>query len=228
MRRKEILFPELSYANADHTRLKRWFIRSVEGLSGRDRYAALYDIWRRDIAPTGERIFGRMLELIDVSVRDAGPMAAGRPARHAAGDRRQPSVRHRRRHRVLSLAEQLGRPFRVMINAELLKIEEMKPYSLPIDFPGDQGSAEEQSRRPPRGGAAAEGRRHHRDLPGRRRRHRAEGLRQGAGSAVEDVSGAPRAGSQGVGHPDPFLRPERPAVPPRQRADEHGRATRTG
>ena len=50
MRRKEILFPELSYANADHTRLKRWFIRSVEGLSGRDRYARLYDIWRREIA----------------------------------------------------------------------------------------------------------------------------------------------------------------------------------
>ena len=35
---------------------------------------------------------------------------------------------------VLSLAEQLGRPFRVMIHAELLKIDEMKPYSLPIDF----------------------------------------------------------------------------------------------
>ena len=45
VRRKEILFPELSYANADHTRLKRWFIRSVEGLSGRDRYArALRDL----------------------------------------------------------------------------------------------------------------------------------------------------------------------------------------
>ena len=35
---------------------------------------------------------------------------------------------------VLSMAERLGRPFRVMINAELLKIDEMKPYSLPIDF----------------------------------------------------------------------------------------------
>ena len=35
---------------------------------------------------------------------------------------------------MLALAEQLGRPFRVMINAELLKIPEMAPYSLPIDF----------------------------------------------------------------------------------------------
>jgi putative hemolysin len=134
MRRKEILFPELSYANADHTRLKRWFIRSVEGLSGRDRYARLYDIWRREIAPTGNRVFGRMLELIGVTVRsqDQWPPAnlpdtplvivANHP--FGIGDGIA----------VLSMAEQLGRPFRVMINAELLKIDEMKPYSLPIDF----------------------------------------------------------------------------------------------
>lgn len=134
MRRKEVLFPELSYANADHTRLKRWFIRSVEGLAGRDRYARLYQIWRSEIAPTGDRIFGRMLDLIDVSVRMQGEwppaalpegpvvMVANHP--FGIGDGIA----------ILSLAEQLGRPFRVMINAELLKIEEMKAYSLPIDF----------------------------------------------------------------------------------------------
>jgi putative hemolysin len=134
VRRKEVLFPELSYANADHTRLKRWFIRSVEGLSGRDRYARLYETWRRDIAPTGHRIFGRMLDLIDVSVRsqDQWPPAnlpetplvivANHP--FGIGDGIA----------VLSMAEQLGRPFRVMIHADLLKIDEVKPYSLPIDF----------------------------------------------------------------------------------------------
>lgn len=134
MRRKEILFPELSYANPDHTRLKRWFIRSVEGLSGRDRYARLYDIWRRDIAPTGDRIFGRMLDLIDVTVRmqdswppvdlPDGPIVIIANHPFGIGDGIA----------ILSLAEQLGRPFRVMINSELLKIEEMKPYSLSIDF----------------------------------------------------------------------------------------------
>ena len=35
---------------------------------------------------------------------------------------------------ILSLAEQLGRPFRVMINSELLKVPEIAPYSLPVDF----------------------------------------------------------------------------------------------
>jgi putative hemolysin len=134
MRRKEILFPELSYANPDHTRLKRWFIRSVEGLSGRDRYARLYDIWRNEIAPTGEHIFGRMLEIIDVSLDVEGfwppidlpdgplVMVANHP--FGIGDGIA----------ILSMAEQLGRPFRVMINAELLKIPEVRAYSLPIDF----------------------------------------------------------------------------------------------
>jgi putative hemolysin len=134
MRRKEILFPELSYANPEHTRLKRWFIRSVEGLSGRDRYARLYDIWRSEIAPTGERVFGRMLEIIDVSLNVEGSwpppdlpdgplvMVANHP--FGIGDGIA----------ILSMAEQLGRPFRVMINAELLKIPEVKAYSLPIDF----------------------------------------------------------------------------------------------
>jgi len=35
---------------------------------------------------------------------------------------------------VLALAEQLGRPFRVLINNELLKVPEMAPYSLPVSF----------------------------------------------------------------------------------------------
>ena len=35
---------------------------------------------------------------------------------------------------VLSLAEQLGRPFKILINDQLLKVPEMRPYSLPISF----------------------------------------------------------------------------------------------
>nr|WP_280115474.1 lysophospholipid acyltransferase family protein [Roseibium hamelinense] len=35
---------------------------------------------------------------------------------------------------ILSLAEQLGRPFRIMINNELLKVPEVRPFSLPVDF----------------------------------------------------------------------------------------------
>ncbi|MDG4874350.1 lysophospholipid acyltransferase family protein [Mesorhizobium sp. WSM4935] len=131
---RERRFPELSYANSHQPVLTRWFIHSVEGLSGRDRFAVLYDFWRRQVVPTGDRVFSRMLELIDVKVRNAvqWPPAAlpDTPlvivANHPFGIGDGIAV--------LSLAEQLGRPFRVMIHKDLLRIREMEPYSLPIDF----------------------------------------------------------------------------------------------
>ena len=128
---RERPFPELSYANPRQPALTRWFIHSVEGLSGRDRYTALYDFWRRQVVPTGERVFSGMLDLI-VRTADQWPpvrlpdtplvIVANHP--FGIGDGIA----------VLSLAEQLGRPFRVMIHKDLLKIREMAPYSLPIDF----------------------------------------------------------------------------------------------
>lgn len=134
VRRKEIMVPELSYASPSHAPIKRWLIQSVEGLSGRDRYARLYEIWRRDIAPTGDRIFGRMLDLVDVSLATEeawppadlpdGPLVLVANHPFGIGDGIA----------ILSLAEQLGRPFRVMIHSELLKIREIRAYSLPIDF----------------------------------------------------------------------------------------------
>ncbi|MDF3218364.1 glycerol acyltransferase [Mesorhizobium sp. M7A.F.Ca.CA.001.09.2.1] len=131
---RERPFPELSYANPRQPALARWFIHSVEGLSGRDRYTALYDFWRRQVVPTGERVFSRMLDLIDVGVRTADQWPPAQlpdtplviVANHPFGIGDGIAV--------LSLAEQLGRPFRVMIHKDLLKIREMEPYSLPIDF----------------------------------------------------------------------------------------------
>lgn len=127
-------FEEFSYANERDPRLKRWFIRSIEGLSGRDRYARLYDIWRNDIVGKTDRVFGKMLDLIDVHLHLEGDwppralpdgpvvMVANHP--FGIGDGIA----------VLALAEELGRPFRVLINNELLKVPEMAPYSLPVSF----------------------------------------------------------------------------------------------
>jgi putative hemolysin len=138
-RKSDSAFTELSYASAADPRLKRWFIRSVEGLSGRDRYFAIYDLWRRNIAPTGERIFGQMLELVGIGVNTVGqwppaglqdspdtPLVIVANHPFGIGDGIA----------ILSLAERLGRPFRVMIASELLKIKEMEPFSLPVDFSG--------------------------------------------------------------------------------------------
>jgi putative hemolysin len=135
-RKSDSLFTDLSYASAADPRLKRWFIRSVEGLSGRDRFFAIYDLWRKQIAPTGERIFGQMLDLVGIGVNTIGQWPpASLPdtplvivANHPFGIGDGIAI--------LSLAEKLGRPFRVMIASELLKIKEMEPYSLPVDFSG--------------------------------------------------------------------------------------------
>ncbi|OJF89918.1 glycerol acyltransferase [Rhizobium sp. 58] len=127
-------FKELSYANDNDTRLKRWFIRSMEGLGGRNRYARLYNQWRHDIVGSSDRIFGQMLDLIDVKISVVGEwpprnlpetpvvIVANHP--FGIGDGIA----------VLALAEQLGRPFRVLINNELMKVPEMAPYALPISF----------------------------------------------------------------------------------------------
>jgi putative hemolysin len=128
------LFPELSYANENQPRLKQWFIRSVEGLSGRDRFAALYASWRDEVAAGSERVFSRLLELLDLKIDLAGswppPAVPGTPlvmvANHPFGIGDGVAI--------LALAEQLGRPFRVMIHSDLLKVPEMVPYALPIDF----------------------------------------------------------------------------------------------
>lgn len=127
-------FKELSYANERDPKLKRWFIRSIEGLSGRDRYARLYDIWRKDIVGKTDRVFGKMLDLIDVELDVQGEwipvVERTRPlvivANHPFGIGDGIAI--------LAMAEQLGRPFRVLINDELLKVPEMAPYSLPVSF----------------------------------------------------------------------------------------------
>lgn len=127
-------FNDFSYANASQPPLTRWIIRAIEELSGRNRYFRLYDIWRNEIVPTHERVFGRMLELIDIQLGLAQPwpphnlsdgplvLVANHP--FGIGD----GVA------VLALAETLGRPFRVLINNELLKIKEMEKYALPVSF----------------------------------------------------------------------------------------------
>ncbi len=127
-------FKELSYANERDPKLKRWFIRSIEGLSGRDRFTRLYEIWRNDIVGKTDRVFGKMLDLINVDLKiegnwppaniPEGPIVIVANHPFGIGDGIA----------VLALAEQLGRPFRVLINNELLKVPEMAPYSLPVSF----------------------------------------------------------------------------------------------
>lgn len=129
-------FPELTYASPQDPRLKRWVIHTIEGMSGRERFLPLYRYWRNHIVPKSERVMGDLLDLVGVSldIRSAAPW----PAQIT---RETPLVMISNHPfgigdgiAILALAEQLGRPFKVLINNALLRVPEIRPYSLPIDF----------------------------------------------------------------------------------------------
>ena len=129
-------FDELSYANAEDPPLKRSLVHFLERMAGRDYFAPLYDRWRNETVPLGLPVIRPMLGLIDVEleIRSAAPwppaLAPDRPlvliANHPFGILDGIAA--------LTLAEDLGRPFKVLINMELMKVPELRPYSLPIDF----------------------------------------------------------------------------------------------
>lgn len=128
-------FPELTYAAEDDPRWKQWAIRTVERLSGRNYFVPYYEVWQRDIIPAGGPIIGPALDLIDISVdmksgqwppalENSSPLIV--VANHPYGILDGLGT--------LSLVERLGRPYRVLINKDLMKVPEIRPYSLPIDF----------------------------------------------------------------------------------------------
>ena len=62
LKRNPVRFPELTYANPNDPKLKQWFIRRVEGLSGRDHFADMYAVWRSDVVGKSSRVMGGMLD----------------------------------------------------------------------------------------------------------------------------------------------------------------------
>jgi putative hemolysin len=128
-------FPELTYATAEDPRWKQWAIRSIERLSGRNYFVPYYEHWRREIVPQGGPIIGPALGLIDIDVNiasgtfppkldDDAPLIV--IANHPYGILDGLGT--------LSLVERLGRPYKVLINNDLLRAPEIRPYSLPIHF----------------------------------------------------------------------------------------------
>jgi len=130
-----IEFPELSYANENQRPFQRWLIRQLETLSGRDYFVDLYKTWRSEVVGVSEYVMTEMLALVDLRLHVRGAawppqnlpdtpvvLIANHP--YGIGDGIA----------ILSLAEKLGRPFRVIINNDLLKVPEMRALSLPISF----------------------------------------------------------------------------------------------
>lgn len=128
-------YPELSYARTDDSFLKRLGIQTLEILTGRNYFVPLYEFWREEIVPSNGPVIEPMLDLVGVHldvVEGALPQLAPTDppiiivANHPYGIMDGIAA--------LALAERLGRPFKVLINKDLLKVPEIRPYSLPVDF----------------------------------------------------------------------------------------------
>lgn len=127
---------ELSFVTPTDPWWKRTLIAAIEDMSGRRKILPFYKRWQREYVGRSERMMGDGLALIDVrlAIRSDGPWPPKLPdttglvliANHPFGIGDGVAA--------LSLAEQLGRPFRVLINSDLLRVPEVRPYALPIDF----------------------------------------------------------------------------------------------
>ena len=94
-----------------------------------------YEVWQRDVIPAGGPIIGPALALVDICVdvvSGTWPPALDQDAplivvaNHPYGILDGLGT--------LSLVEQLGRPYKVLIHKDLMKVPEIQPFSLPIDF----------------------------------------------------------------------------------------------
>lgn len=127
-------FPELSYANPSDPWLRRTIIERMERWAGRDYFVPLYARWKDEVIPSGGPIMPAVFELCQVHLDIVGnwplQIVADVPlvivANHPYGILDG--------FAALRIAEEIGRPFRVLINKDLTKVPEIRPYSLPVDF----------------------------------------------------------------------------------------------
>ncbi|MBI1384312.1 MAG: glycerol acyltransferase [Rhizobiales bacterium] len=128
-------FRELSYANPKDPWWKRKMVETIEALSGRHRFLPLYQIWRTEIVGHSDRVMGDLLKLINVELAIKSghwppviapdvPLVIVANHPFGIGDGIA----------ALAIAEQLGRPYKVLLNRDLTKVPEILPYSLAVDF----------------------------------------------------------------------------------------------
>lgn len=126
---------DLSYASRNDPFWKRWLMRGIENLSGRRALLPIYQRWRKEFAGKSPRMMNEMLGLIGTTLDIRAPawpitVPADAPlvliANHPFGIGDGIAI--------LALAEDLRRPYRILINSEFMRVPEIRPYALPIDF----------------------------------------------------------------------------------------------
>jgi putative hemolysin len=125
---------DLSYATASTPPIRRWLIRAIENLSGRHRLLKIYGRWRAESAG-GPRMWRDALDMIGARLELSGPpdwlarlpdgpliVIANHPFGIADGVA------------ILSIAESIGRPYRVLSYSDFMRLPELQAIALPIDF----------------------------------------------------------------------------------------------
>lgn len=127
-------FRELSYSSPDDPLWRRWLMQSVEELSGRQKLLPIYKQWQEEYFDKAPDEIAQLLRLLDMplSVRsgklpvlkegEGAVLIANHPFGIPDG------------LAMLALAESLGRPFKIFLNADLLKIPEVHKFALAVDF----------------------------------------------------------------------------------------------
>jgi len=126
---------DLSYTGRADPVLRRWLMRGIENLSGRRRLLPIYYQWRDEIAGKNPLMWSEALDMIGTRLEISAPadwlsriqqgplvVIANHPFGIADGIA------------LLALAERIGRPYRILINADFMRVPEIQACALPIDF----------------------------------------------------------------------------------------------
>src|SRR5215468_1534889 len=130
----------LTYASPQDPWWRRCAMRTIEDLSGRRRLLPIYRSWRTEVAGKSPHMMSDLIDMIGTRlVINAGNSHA--PPWPVAVPPEMPLVIVANHPfgigdgiAILALAEQLGRPYRILVHSAFLKVPEIRDLALPIDF----------------------------------------------------------------------------------------------
>jgi len=132
---------ELSYVNDSDRLWKRLLIAAIEDLSGRLRVLPAYRHWRRDASASEQQGWQSLLALVGTRLQIDAPAGY-----HVA--LRQPVVIIANHPfgipdgvALMAVAERIGRPYKILVHSDLMRIPEVAAVGLPVDFSRTKSAA---------------------------------------------------------------------------------------
>jgi len=125
----------LTYADPTAPVLERAFINLIEAIGGRSTLVRLYEQWQVQWPLSGMSLWSSALYWLGVSLEMSGQPWPPPIQRH---ERLVVIANHPYGLldgiAICALAEKLGRPFKILAHSQLMRVPELIPYFLPIDF----------------------------------------------------------------------------------------------